>query len=94
MSSRAGQKGTIGMLVQGKDMPMTANGIVPDLIVNPHAIPKRMTVGQFVEVVAAKAAALAGIEVDATAFTNAAPMESLGDYLKAAGYDRECDEVM
>lgn len=79
MSSRAGQKGTIGLLVPAEDMPRTADGIVPDLIVNPHAIPKRMTVGQFIEVVAAKAAALGGFETDATAFTNSQPMDTLGE---------------
>jgi hypothetical protein len=70
MASRAGQKGTIGMVIPESDMPFTRDGIIPDIIVNPHAIPSRMTVGQFVECITGKACALQGCFGDSTAYNN------------------------
>ena len=82
-SNRHGQKGTIGMFVRGYDMPRTKEGIPVDMIMNPHAIPSRMTVAQLIEALVGKAAPGLGTVADGTLFMNdGSPVEAIGKILR------------
>ena len=82
-STRHGQKGTIGMLIRAHDMPRTAGGMVPDMIVNPHCMPSRMTMAQLLESLLGKAAPGLGAIGNATAFMNEGnPTEQIGKVLQ------------
>lgn len=94
-SNRHGQKGTIGMLVRGHDMPRTIEGIVPDMIMNPHAIPSRMTIAQLIETIFGKSASLAGAIANGTSFMNDGdPAQSIGEVLEQMGMERYGNELL
>ena len=67
--SRCGQKGTIGTIIPEENMPFNAQGVRPDIIINPHAIPSRMTIGQLVETIMSKLGLAFGVHMDATPYT-------------------------
>ncbi|KUO80358.1 MAG: hypothetical protein AT718_09750 [Vulcanisaeta sp. JCHS_4] len=92
-ASRHGQKGVMGMMIPMVDMPFTEDGITPDIIVNPHALPSRMTVGQLLESMAGKVAALRGVMIDATPFEGVTE-EELRDLLIRSGFRWDGKEVM
>lgn len=82
-SSRHGQKGTMGMILNAEDMPQTASGIVPDIIINPHAIPSRMTIAQLMETLMSKIGCCAGALGDGTPY-NATTVDGLATLLRDA----------
>jgi DNA-directed RNA polymerase II subunit RPB2 len=95
MASRAGQKGTIGMIIKECDMPFAEDGTKPDLIINPHALPSRMTIGQLLESLFGKVCVNQGCFGDATAFDMKGPnLDYYGDCLIKYGYHSSGNQVL
>ena len=95
MASRAGQKGTLGLIIPEQDMPFTADGTRPDLIINPHAIPSRMTIGQIIESLFGKVCTSYGGFGDCTAFqVKGCNYSTYAPLLVEAGFNSTGNQVL
>jgi hypothetical protein len=95
MASRAGQKGTLGLIIPEDDMPFTEDGIRPDLIINPHALPSRMTIGQIIESLFGKVCTSYGAFGDCTAFQVKGPNYSTyAPLLVKAGFNSSGNQIL
>ena len=93
--SRCGQKGTIGLVIPEENMPFTKDGIRPDIIINPHALPSRMTIGQLVETLMGKACVMYGGFGDCTAFMNKGQKAtSFGKMLSNVGFNSTGNQLL
>jgi len=92
-NSRSAQKGTCGMIYNQADMPFSSSGLKPDLIMNPHAVPSRMTISQIIESQAAKLACMTGEYVDGSSFV-IYDREGCEEQLTSYGLNKDCDEIM
>ena len=92
-ASRHGQKGVLGILAKAEDLPYTAEGVSPDVLINPHAFPSRMTVGMMMESICGKAGALRGSQFDGSAFVGE-KIEEVKPVLDAAGFKYSGKEIM
>jgi DNA-directed RNA polymerase beta subunit len=92
-SSRHGQKGTVGNIIPEEDMPFTSNGVRPDIIINPHAIPSRMTIGQLKETLLGKVLVELGLFGDGTSFGEL-DVDTISKKLLELGYEAHGNELM
>jgi len=95
LASRCGQKGTVGLVIPEADMPFTKDGLKPDIIINPHAIPSRMTIGQLIETLMGKACVMSGGFGDCTAFVNKGQKVGVfGELLSKHGFHSSGNDIL
>lgn len=92
-SSRSGQKGTVGAIIPEADMPYTDSGIRPDIIINPHAIPSRMTMAQLKETLLCKVLVMLGLFGDGTSYGDM-DVSTISDKLLKLGFEKSGDELL
>ncbi|MCL4379572.1 MAG: DNA-directed RNA polymerase subunit B [Candidatus Marsarchaeota archaeon] len=95
-ASRQAQKGVVALILNQEDMPFSKDGIVPDLLLNPHSLPSRMTMGHMLEMLGAKAGSLQGTYIDGTPFSKRGSerINEYGHVLEGYGFDRFGDEEL
>jgi len=93
VASSHSQKGVVGLILPANMMPFTSSGIIPDIIINPHAFPSRMTIAHLLECVLSKVCVLEGSFIDATPF-DTTNMESIYDRLESNGFERAGNEIL
>jgi DNA-directed RNA polymerase II subunit RPB2 len=92
-ASKHAQKGVIGAILPARDLPFTKNGIIPDIVINPHAFPSRMTIGHILECVLSKFAVKTGRRIDGTAF-DSQNLRNIDEMMTDVGLEKHGEEVM
>ena len=92
--SRHGLKGVVGMILNQEDMPFSKDGIVPDIIINPHGVPSRMSTGHLLECITGKSCSLLGSFYDASPFENKNELENITGIMETLDYEQYGNEVL
>ena len=93
-ASRHGIKGVVGLIIPHEDMPFTSDGIVPDLIINPHGIPSRMSTGHLLEAITGKTCSILGSLYDGSPYENFNEFENITKILESTDFENFGNETM